>query len=69
MYAICLNFKHIYLYCAPAFGFFYVRKMLIKAKGSQRIVNFLMLASVTIFIFALSFGPILVSESMKLEDM
>ena len=68
MYATCLNFKHIYLYCAPAFGLFYVRQMLIKAKVSQRIINFLMLVSVTIFIFALSFGP-LISESMKLEDL
>ena len=29
VYAALLNFKHIYLYSAPAFGIFYVRQLIL----------------------------------------
>ena len=61
-YAILLNFKHIYLYSAPAFGLFYVRQLLFSGSASARVINFIKLASVTVFSTLLSFGPILLSE-------
>ena len=64
MYAVCLNFKHIYLYSAPAFGLFYVRQMVIKPGISKGLINFATLATTTILIFAISFGPILISGSL-----
>ena len=30
LYAILINFKHIYLYCAPCFGIFYLRELVFK---------------------------------------
>jgi len=46
MYAIVLNFKHIYLYSAPAFGIYYVRQCLLHERldMSQRVKNFVQLA-------------------------
>ena len=46
MYAIVLNFKHIYLYSAPAFGILYVRQCLLHERlhMSQRVKNFVQLA-------------------------
>jgi alpha-1,3-glucosyltransferase len=29
VYAVLLNFKHIYLYSAPAFGIFYIRSLIL----------------------------------------
>ena len=65
MYAVCLNFKHIYLYSAPAFGLFYVRQLVIKPGLSKGLVNLASLAAITLLIFALSFGPVLLSGSMS----
>ena len=31
-YAVLLNFKHIYLYSAPAFGIFYVRQLILNSE-------------------------------------
>jgi len=45
-YAILINFKHIYLYSAPAFGIYYVRQCLLheRLEMSQRVKNFVQLA-------------------------
>jgi hypothetical protein len=46
MYAVVLNFKHIYLYSAPAFGILYIRKLILAPSltNDQRLRNFLQLA-------------------------
>jgi alpha-1,3-glucosyltransferase len=32
VYAVLLNFKHIYLYSAPAFGIFYIRSLILDSR-------------------------------------
>lgn len=65
IYAIVLNFKHIYLYSAPAFGILYVRQCILsnKVDVAQKIRNFAQLAVQTIAITAVSFGPFIVKGS------
>jgi alpha-1,3-glucosyltransferase len=61
MYAVVLNFKHIYLYSAPAFGILYVRQLILldTVPWQQKIRNFVQLAVQTVVICLLSFGPFL----------
>lgn len=35
VYAVLLNFKHIYLYSAPAFGIFYIRSLILDGRFDQ----------------------------------
>jgi alpha-1,3-glucosyltransferase len=64
-YAVLLNFKHIYLYSAPAFGIFYVRQLILKneIEPVQKVKNFLQLAIQTIAITLVSFGPFLLQPN------
>ncbi len=66
-FAILLNFKHIYLYCAPCFGLFFLRKLVFKSTLSmtQKISNFCRLAVQTILVFAISFGPFIYTGQFK----
>ena len=43
MYAVVLNFKHIYLYSAPAFGILYIRQLILldSIPTKQKIKNFI----------------------------
>lgn len=58
VYAILLNFKHIYLYFAPCFGLLYLKKVVFKSGSiSKGILNFFFLGLQTVLVFAISFGP------------
>jgi len=66
VYAILLNFKHIYLYFAPCFGLLYLKKVVTAKKSlGQGILNFILLGIQTIFIFALSFGPFIYAGGIQ----
>ena len=62
VFAVLINFKHIYLYSAPAFGLLYVRQLILSDKYPlpKKVQNFLQLAAQTVGITLLSFGPFLV---------
>ena len=59
IYAILLNFKHIFLYFAPCFGLLYLRKVVFNKKQGiiRGTVNFARLGLQTLLIFGISFGP------------
>ncbi|XP_056386057.1 probable dolichyl pyrophosphate Glc1Man9GlcNAc2 alpha-1,3-glucosyltransferase [Hyla sarda] len=65
LFAVLLNFKHIYLYIAPAYGIYLLRSYCFTTNnpdGSIRwrsfsLLRFLALAIIVVFVFAISFGP------------
>lgn len=58
VYAVLLNFKHIFLYFAPCFGIIYLKEAVFKHQSlCRRLFSFIGLALQTIIVFALSFGP------------
>jgi len=59
LFAVLLNFKHIYAYLAPAYFFYLFRHYCFSdlTFRSFKIVNFLALGSAVIIVFAASFGP------------
>ncbi|RHZ64634.1 hypothetical protein Glove_321g45 [Diversispora epigaea] len=62
MFAILLNFKHIFLYLSPAYFVYLLRHYCFqKTGGSEKakfcFVNFFVLGITVILIFSLSFGP------------
>lgn len=58
VYAILLNFKHIFLYFAPCFGILYLKEVVFRHPSFfRRVLNFLRLGVQTLVVFALSFGP------------
>jgi len=64
LFAILLNFKHIYVYCAPAYFVYLLSTYCRKQNGSLCIfgislVNLIKLGVIVIGTFALSFGPFL----------
>ncbi|XP_017091387.2 probable dolichyl pyrophosphate Glc1Man9GlcNAc2 alpha-1,3-glucosyltransferase [Drosophila bipectinata] len=57
-FAVLLNFKHIFLYLAPAFGVYLLRFYCLEQVGTKsQIKAFLKLLAVGLFPFAASFGP------------
>ncbi|KAJ3181349.1 glycosyl transferase [Gaertneriomyces sp. JEL0708] len=56
LFAIVLNFKHIYLYQAPAY-FVYLLRSYCFHRGTFSVRNFVRLGASVIFVFAMSFGP------------
>jgi len=56
-FAILLNFKHIFLYMAPAYFCFLLVHYCFHSSGQFSVTKFLKLATLTIIVFALSFGP------------
>lgn len=57
IFAVLLNFKHIYMYLAPAYFVFLLRSFCISPSGQVQIKNFLSLANAVIAVFLLSLGP------------
>ncbi|XP_073404746.1 dolichyl pyrophosphate Glc1Man9GlcNAc2 alpha-1,3-glucosyltransferase isoform X1 [Dendrobates tinctorius] len=65
LFAVLLNFKHIYLYIAPAYGVYLLRSYCFTVNnpdGSVRwrsfgLLRFLALAVIVLLVFAVSFGP------------
>ncbi|KZO98001.1 glycosyltransferase family 57 protein [Calocera viscosa TUFC12733] len=59
LFAVLLNFKHIYMYIAPAYFVYLLRAYCFSPKGSFLIQNFLKLGASVAGIFAVSLGPFL----------
>ncbi|KIY46608.1 glycosyltransferase family 57 protein [Fistulina hepatica ATCC 64428] len=57
LFAVLLNFKHIYLYLAPAYFIYLLRSFCFSPTGTPMLKNFLALANGVIVVFLLSFGP------------
>lgn len=70
-FATLLNMKHIYLYCAPAFGCYLLTSYCLEqsANNSRKILQFLkrtsQLSTVVILVFAITFGPFADSDNLK----
>ncbi|KAJ7368184.1 glucosyltransferase [Mycena albidolilacea] len=60
LFAVLLNFKHIYMYLAPAYFVYLLRSFCISPSGQFEIKNFLSLANAVIAVFLVSFGPFIV---------
>ncbi|KAF7301365.1 Alpha-1,3-glucosyltransferase [Mycena indigotica] len=60
LFAVLLNFKHIYMYLAPAYFIYLLRSFCFSPSGKLEIKNFLSLANSVIAVFILSFGPFIV---------
>ncbi|EAU84684.2 dolichyl pyrophosphate Glc1Man9GlcNAc2 alpha-1,3-glucosyltransferase [Coprinopsis cinerea okayama7 len=57
LFAILLNFKHIYMYLAPAYFIYLLRSYCLTPAGQVEIKNFLSLANAVIAVFISSLGP------------
>ncbi|KAK0230814.1 glycosyltransferase family 57 protein [Armillaria fumosa] len=60
LFAVLLNFKHIYMYLAPAYFVYLLGSYCFSSSGEIQIKNFLSLANSVIAIFLVSLGPFLV---------
>ncbi|KAI9507722.1 glycosyltransferase family 57 protein [Russula earlei] len=58
-FAVLLNFKHIYMYLAPAYFVYLLRAFCMSPQGSVLPSRFLVLANVVILVFVVSLGPFL----------
>lgn len=57
LFAVLLNMKHIYLYIAPAFFVFILRRYTLDRHFNFSLTKFLSVASVVLSVFLISFGP------------
>ncbi|KAF9058041.1 glucosyltransferase [Panaeolus papilionaceus] len=57
LFAVLLNFKHIYMYLAPAYFIYLLRSFCMSPNGQIQIKNFLSLANAVIGVFVVSLGP------------
>jgi len=60
LFAVLLNFKHIYMYLAPAYFVYLLRSFCISPSGRVQIKNLLSLANAVIAVFVVSLGPFIV---------
>ncbi|ESK97530.1 dolichyl glycosyltransferase [Moniliophthora roreri MCA 2997] len=60
LFAILLNFKHIYMYIAPAYFIYLLKSFCLSPTGQIQIKNFLALANAVIAVFIASLGPFIV---------
>ncbi|KAF9534800.1 glucosyltransferase [Crepidotus variabilis] len=57
LFAVLLNFKHIYMYLAPPYFVYLLRSYCISPIGELQLKNFLSLANAVIAVFVVSLGP------------
>ncbi|EDR12360.1 glucosyltransferase [Laccaria bicolor S238N-H82] len=57
LFAVLLNFKHIYIYLAPAYFIYLLRSFCLSPAGRIQTKNFLSLANAVIAVFVVSLGP------------
>ncbi|KAG9015040.1 glycosyl transferase [Tulasnella sp. JGI-2019a] len=57
LFAVLLNFKHIYMYLAPAYFVYLLRSYCLTPQGGLRLPQFAALANAVIVVFVLSLGP------------
>ncbi|KAK1236728.1 glycosyl transferase [Marasmius sp. AFHP31] len=60
LFAVLLNFKHLYMYLAPAYFIYLLRSFCLSPSGRLQIKNFLALANAVIGVFIASLGPFIV---------
>ncbi|KAI0069121.1 glucosyltransferase [Artomyces pyxidatus] len=60
LFAVLLNFKHIYMYLAPAYFVYLLRAFCMSPQGSILPTRFLSLANAVIIVFVVSLGPFLI---------
>ncbi|KAL0582036.1 glycosyl transferase [Marasmius crinis-equi] len=60
LFATLLNFKHLYMYLAPAYFIYLLRSFCLSPSGRLQIKNFLALANAVIAVFIASLGPFIV---------
>ncbi|KAK0242736.1 glucosyltransferase [Armillaria nabsnona] len=60
LFAVLLNFKHIYMYFAPAYFVYLLGSFCFSSSGEIHIKNFLSLANSVIAVFLVSLGPFIV---------
>ncbi|KAF8665609.1 hypothetical protein AX16_000065 [Volvariella volvacea WC 439] len=60
LFAVLLNFKHIYMYLAPAYFVYLLRSFCFSPTGRLQIKHFLSLANAVIAVFIASLGPFIV---------
>ena len=65
-YAILLNFKHIFLYSAPAYGLLYLKEAVFVSNYRKGIQNFIILAVQTVAITFISFFPIIRQDPINI---
>ncbi|KAF7790905.1 hypothetical protein EIP86_001863 [Pleurotus ostreatoroseus] len=59
LFAVLLNFKHIYMYLAPAYFVYLLRSFCLSPSGALLPGRFLSLANAVILVFLVSLGPFL----------
>ncbi|TCD67679.1 glycosyl transferase [Steccherinum ochraceum] len=59
LFAVLLNFKHIYMYLAPAYFIYLLRSFCLSPTGELLPSRFLSLANTVILVFTVSLGPFL----------
>ncbi|THH02387.1 hypothetical protein EW026_g454 [Hermanssonia centrifuga] len=59
LFAVLLNFKHIYMYLAPAYFIYLLRSFCLSPSGALLPSRFLSLANAVILVFLVSLGPFL----------
>ena len=68
-YSMLLNFKHIYLYCAPAYFFYLLVNYVLESSEvinfGDRIKRFIKLGLITLIPFIISFGPFLLVTGIE----
>ncbi|KAG8996199.1 glycosyl transferase [Tulasnella sp. 427] len=57
LFAVLLNFKHIYMYLAPAYFIYLLRSFCMTPQGTPLPKQFLTLANTVIVVFVVSLGP------------
>ncbi|KAH7887844.1 glycosyltransferase family 57 protein, partial [Phlebopus sp. FC_14] len=57
LFAVLLNFKHIFVYLAPAYFVYLLRSYCMSPSGEILPTRFISLANAIILVFAVSFGP------------
>ncbi|KAI0033756.1 glycosyltransferase family 57 protein [Vararia minispora EC-137] len=65
LFAVLLNFKHIYMYLAPAYFVYLLRTYCMSPTGSLLPTRFLSLANTVVLVFLVSLGPFLYMGQIK----
>ena len=66
MFAVLLNFKHLFLYISPAYFIYLLKHYCFTNKGFS-VTNFVKLGSVVAAVFLVSFGPFVILVSCVRE--